>query len=114
MKRSTNAHIQAQKLLADCGLDEITDFPMDLFVAGLDAMLIEEELKHCDGKIIFGETKAVIKVNSQIQFLERKRFVAAHEIGHLIMHKGMKLPDDTEEWNTGIRSERICKRTFDA
>ena len=53
MKRSTNAHIQAQKLLSDCGLDEITDLPMDLFVAGLDAVLIEEELKHCDGKIIF-------------------------------------------------------------
>ena len=42
MKRSTNAHIQAQKLLSDCGLDEITDLPMDLFVAGLDAVLIEE------------------------------------------------------------------------
>ena len=94
MKRSTNAHIQAQKLLADCGLDEITDLPMDLFVAGLDAVLIEEELKHCDGKIIFGNSKAVIKVNSQIQFPERKRFVAAHEIGHLIMHRGMKLPED--------------------
>lgn len=94
MKRSTNAHIMAQKLLADCGLDEITDLSMDLFVAGLDAILIEEELKHCDGKIIFGDSKAVIKVNSQIQFPERKRFVAAHEIGHLIMHRGMKLPDD--------------------
>ncbi|HPH90791.1 MAG TPA: ImmA/IrrE family metallo-endopeptidase [Ferruginibacter sp.] len=110
MKRSTNAHIQAQKLLADCGLDEITDFPMDLFVAGLDAMLIEEELKHCDGKIIFGETKAVIKVNSQIQFLERKRFVAAHEIGHLIMHKGMKLPDDIfSNFNIISGMEKILK-----
>ncbi len=94
MKRSTNAYLQAQKLLDDCGFDEITDLPMNLFVAGLDAVLIEEELKYCDGKIVFGNSKAVIKVNSQIQFPERKRFVAAHEIGHLIMHKGMKLPDD--------------------
>jgi hypothetical protein len=95
MKRSTNAHLKAQKLLANCGLDEITDLSMDLFVAGIDAILIEEELKHCDGKIIFGNSKAIIKVNSQIQFQERKRFVAAHEIGHLIMHKNMQLPDDT-------------------
>lgn len=94
MKRSTNAHLHAQRLLFDCGFDEITNFPMDLFVAGLDAVLIEEELKHCDGKIIFGNNKSVIKVNSQIQFSERKRFVVAHEIGHLMMHKGMKLPDD--------------------
>jgi len=94
MRRSNNSHLKAQELLADCGLDEITDIPMDLFVAGLDAILIEEELKHCDGKIVFGNSKAVIKVNSQIQFAERKRFVVAHEIGHMILHRNMKLPDD--------------------
>jgi Zn-dependent peptidase ImmA (M78 family) len=95
MTRATNAHIQAQQLLDNCGLDEITDLEMDLFVAGIDAMLLEEELKNCDGKIIFGKNKAVIKVNSKIQFQERKRFVIAHEIGHLIMHRNMQLPDDT-------------------
>lgn len=110
MKRSTNAHIQAQKLLAKCGLDEITDLPMDLFVAGLDAILIEEELNHCDGKIIFGRSKAVIKVNSQIQFAERKRFVVAHEIGHLTMHKNMQLPDDTfQNFNIIAGMEKALK-----
>lgn len=95
MTRATNAHIQALQLLDNCGLDEITDLEMDLFVSGLDAMLIEEELTNCDGKIIFGNSKSVIKVNSNIQFAERKRFVTAHEIGHLIMHWNMQLPDDT-------------------
>ena len=93
--RATNGHIHAQKLLSNCGLDEITNLPMDLFVAGLDAILIEEPLANCDGKIVFGNTKAVIKVNSQIQFTERKRFVVAHEVGHLVMHKNIQLPDDT-------------------
>ncbi len=95
MTRATNAHIQAQQLLGNCGLEEITDLEMDLFVSGLDAMLIEEELTNCDGKIIFGNSKVVIKVNSSIQFQERKRFVIAHEIGHLIMHRNMQLPEDT-------------------
>jgi Zn-dependent peptidase ImmA (M78 family) len=95
VKRSTNAHIKAQQLLENCGLDEITDLPMVLFVSGLDLMLIEEPMNNCDGKIIFGNNKAVIKVNSQIQFPERKRFVIGHEIGHWIMHKNMQLPDDT-------------------
>src|SRR5712672_2902210 len=95
MKRGTNAHLKAQQLLANCGLDEVTDLSLDLFVAGLDAILIEEPLTHCDGKIIPGNTKSIIKVNSQIQWPERKRFVVAHEIGHLIMHKNMQLPDDT-------------------
>jgi Zn-dependent peptidase ImmA (M78 family) len=91
----TDAQIKAQNLLDECGFEEITFIPMDLFVAGIDALLIEEELKNCEGKIIFGESKNIIKVNSAIQFEERKRFVIAHEIGHLIMHKNMILPDDT-------------------
>lgn len=95
MKRSTNAHLKAQELLVNCGFDEITNLPMDLFVSGLDTMYIEEELKNCDGKIIFGSNKSIIKVNSQIQFPERKRFVSAHEVGHLVMHKNMQLPEDT-------------------
>jgi len=94
MTRATNAHSQAQQLLENCGLDEITDLDMDLFVSGLNAILIEEELKNCDGKIIFGKNKVIIKVNSKIQFPERKRFVIAHEIGHLILHRNMLLPDD--------------------
>jgi Zn-dependent peptidase ImmA (M78 family) len=94
MTKPTDAYIQAQQLLENCGLDEITDLEMDLFVSGLDAILIEEELTNCDGKIIFGKSKSVIKVNSNIQFAERKRFVIAHEIGHLIMHRNMQLPDD--------------------
>lgn len=95
MNLSNSGYLQAQKLLSDCGLDEITHLNMDLFVAGLNAILIEEPLANCDGKVIFGQTKAIIKVNSQIQFIERKRFVTAHEIGHLIMHPNLKLPDDT-------------------
>jgi Zn-dependent peptidase ImmA (M78 family) len=110
MKRGTKAHIQAQKLMSDCGMDEITNLPMDLFVAGLDAVLIEEALKNCDGKIIFGDHKAIIKVNSQIQFPERKRFVIGHEIGHLIMHKNMQLPDDTfASFNIIAGMERALK-----
>jgi Zn-dependent peptidase ImmA (M78 family) len=110
MKRTTNAQIEAQKLLSNCGLDEITDLPMDLFVAGLDAILIEEELDHCDGKIIFGKNKSIIKVNSKIQFQERKRFVVAHELGHLIMHKNMQLPDDTfQNFNIIAGMEKALK-----
>jgi Zn-dependent peptidase ImmA (M78 family) len=110
MKRGTNAHIQAQELLQNCGLDEITDFDMDLFVAGLGAILMEEELKNYDGKIIFGNNKAIIKVNSNIQFSERKRYVIAHEIGHLLMHKNMQLPDDTfSNFNIIEGMEKVLK-----
>ncbi len=91
----SKGQICAKNILSDCGLEDIIDTPLDLFVSGLGGIFIEEALNNCDGKIIFGNTKAIIKVNSNIQFQERKRFVTAHEIGHLIMHKGMELPEDT-------------------
>lgn len=93
--KTLNPQYQAKQLLSNLGFDEITDLPMGLFVAGLDAIFIEEELKNYDGKIIFGKSKTVIKINSLIQFVERKRFVTAHEVGHLIMHKNFELPEDT-------------------
>jgi Zn-dependent peptidase ImmA (M78 family) len=110
MTRSTSAHLHAIKLLSDCGLEEITDVEMATFAAGLDAMLIEERLDNYDGKIIFGNRKAIIKVNSGIQFIERKRFVIAHEIGHLVMHRNMQLPDDTfSNFNIIAGMESILK-----
>lgn len=90
-----NSIIQAQNLLVQIGFEEITNLEMDLFVSGLGALYVEEDIPNCDGKIIFGDKMAIIKVNSKIQFLERKRFVAAHEIGHFVMHKGIQLPEDT-------------------
>lgn len=108
--RATEGHLHAKKLLSECGFDEITNIPIDLFVAGLDATLIEEPLSNCDGKIIFGSSKAVIKVNSNIQFVERKRFVIAHEIGHLKMHKNVSLPDDTfSNFNIIAGMEKMLK-----
>lgn len=94
VKTRTDGPIHAKRILGETGFDEVTDIPFDMLVAGLGGTLIEQPLKHCDGKIVFGTTKTLIKVNSDIEFAERKRFVIAHELGHLVMHKNMDLPAD--------------------
>lgn len=76
-------------------MEDVSEIPMDLLAAGLDAILIEEPLKYCDGRITFSSNRSLIKINSNIEFPERKRFVAAHEIAHHRLHKNMKLPPDT-------------------
>ena len=91
----SKARFEAQKLLREIGMDDITEFPMDLLAAGLDAMLIEETLNYCDGRITFSPRRSLIKINSAIEWPERKRFISAHEIGHHILHKNMDLPPDT-------------------
>lgn len=94
MKQNNNPQNKAQELLDKFGLDDIIDIPMSDFVSGIDLIYMEEPLKNCDGEIIFGDKKTIIKVDSQIEFEQRKRFVAAHEIGHAVMHHNMSLSDD--------------------
>lgn len=94
MAQANNPQNEARKLLDKFGLEDIIDIPISDFVSGVDLIYLEEPLNNCDGKIIFGEKKTIVKVDSQIKFEQRKRFVAAHEVGHAIMHKNMTLPDD--------------------
>ena len=75
MKQNNNPQNKAQELLDKFGLDDIIDIPMSDFVSGIDLIYMEEPLKNCDGKIIFGDKKTIIKVDSQIEFEQRKRFV---------------------------------------
>jgi len=76
-------------------MEDIAEIPMDLLAAGLNATLIEEPLRYCDGRITFSANRSLIKINSKIEFPERKRFISAHEIGHHRLHKNMDLPPDT-------------------
>lgn len=94
MAQKINPQFEARQLLDKFGLDDIVDISISDFVSGIDLIYMEEPLNNCDGKIIFGDKKTIIKVDSQIKFEQRKRFVAAHEVGHAVMHRNMALPDD--------------------
>ena len=94
MAQKNNPQYEARNLLDKLGLDDIIDIPISDFVSGIDLIYMEEPLGNCDVKIIFGNKKTIVKVDSQIKFEQRKRFVAAHEIGHSIMHQNMTLSND--------------------
>jgi Zn-dependent peptidase ImmA (M78 family) len=79
----------AQKLLAQCGIDDPTEFPLDLIVFGRGATLIEKPLNNSEGRIVFGKDKAIITINSSIEYPGKKRFVIAHELGHFEMHRNL-------------------------
>lgn len=92
--KNCRGSIRAKKLLNDIGYDEITHLSMKLFVSGLRATLVEEELKNSDGKIVRGKSKTLIKVNSQIPYESKKRFTIAHEVGHLLMHDKIEVHNE--------------------
>ncbi|MBN2728773.1 MAG: ImmA/IrrE family metallo-endopeptidase [Bacteroidales bacterium] len=64
---------------------------MDLIVYGRGATLIEKPLSNSEGRIVFGKTKAIITVNSDISYEGKRRFVIAHELGHFELHRNLIL-----------------------
>jgi Zn-dependent peptidase ImmA (M78 family) len=86
MSKGKNA---AQKLMSECGIDDPTEFPLDLIVYGRGATLIEKPLNNSEGRIVFGKKKAIITVNSNIAYDGKRRFVIAHELGHFDMHRNL-------------------------
>lgn len=86
----------ARDLLLETGFDSLLYYPLDLFANGLGATVISKPLLNSDGRIIFGKKHTLIEINSSIEFEGKKRFTLAHEIGHLIMHKGIDIHNDNE------------------
>jgi hypothetical protein len=100
MKANKKGSLKAIELLEEIGFDDISDLSMDVFVAGLGATLIMESLKNSDGKIIRGNSKTLIKVNSEIPYEEKIRFTIAHEIGHFLLHNKLDLEVHNDNSNT--------------
>ncbi len=80
----------ALRMLDECGIDDPTSIPLELIVAGRGATLRFAELKGGDGRIVRGRSKAIITINSAIEYEGKRRFTIAHELGHLEMHQHLE------------------------
>jgi len=109
--RYTKAAACARDLLFDTGFDNLLNYPLDLFANGLGATVIFKPLLNSDGRIIFGKRNTVIEVNSNIEFEEKKSFTLAHELGHLIMHKGIELHNDDDRTLTWFNDKEKHHRS---
>lgn len=83
----TKAELIATKVLEECGLADPTSFPLSDIILGRKAFYQERPLSGKEGEIISINGKSVITVNSNIEFDAKKRYVAAHELGHYEMHR---------------------------
>lgn len=88
--------LAARNLMLECGIDDVTTISLEDLVAYKGALLVEEKMHNADGRIIHGNRRSIIKVNSEIQYPGRKRFTIAHELGHLVMHRDYPIHSDTK------------------
>lgn len=100
MRNNKKGSLKAKQLLEEIGFDDISELPLDIFVSALGATLIMEPLKNSDGKIIRGNSKTLIKINSEIPYNEKIRFTIAHEVGHFLLHDKLDLEVHSDNNNT--------------
>lgn len=92
------SEIKAKHVLHECGLDDPTEYPLERIILSRKAFYEELPLKGKEGEIVSVGNRSIITINSNILFDTKKRFAAAHELGHYEMHRNLKpIFSDTEE-----------------
>src|ERR1700678_2018169 len=107
----TPPEFAALNVLRECGLKDPTEFPLRTIILGRRAYYAEQSLTGKDGEIVTVDGRSIITVNADIPFETRKRFAAAHELGHYEMHRSLKpVFVDTEydllDWDRGGSHEQ--------
>ncbi len=81
----------ARRLMEEIGISNSpNEIPIEKIITGRGASFKLAPMDNADGRIVFGDYKAKITVNSQIDYPGKIRHVASHELGHFEMHKGIK------------------------
>jgi Zn-dependent peptidase ImmA (M78 family) len=85
------AETEATRLLAETGQAARTPVDIEAIARHLRAQVVEEKLdRSVSGMLYRDGEQVVIGVNSA-HVDRRRRFTIAHEIGHLVLHKGRPL-----------------------
>ena len=107
----------ARRILDECGIDDATEIPLKLLVAGRGATLLETPMKNADGRIVHGKHRSIIKINSNISYEGRRRFAIAHELGHFELHKDYPIHNDSKslDWfDDALKKLKTGKQEFEA
>ena len=81
---------RAEDLLKDLGVTTAGDIDIEAIAYHVGAFIKYRPLDGCEGRIVGTDDRAVITVNSRA-IPTRRRFSAAHELGHWHHHRGRSL-----------------------
>lgn len=115
----TRAAFEAEQLLEDLGLTEVPVIPEEVCEAmssGSFPIRFEEQPMTSEGfhGISMGDsTGAAILVNANISNRHRKRFTAAHEIGHVHLHIQTNLQSQFECTSKDISAGENSNNTYE-
>jgi Zn-dependent peptidase ImmA (M78 family) len=88
----------AQVILKYFGIDSVsllTSIEVKEIIQARGAFYEEINLEGQDGRIVSYQGKSIISVNKSISDIGKKRFTAAHELGHFELHQDLAVTADT-------------------
>jgi Zn-dependent peptidase ImmA (M78 family) len=81
--------LSAQRVISDLGISCVEDLYLTNEIAWeRGALVLEEKLSGAEARLLIAYPRSIITVSTAISDLNRRRFGATHEIGHLEMHRG--------------------------
>lgn len=85
---------KARDIIAKLGIQDPAEIEIELIAAHEGAPVMEKPLKGSDGRMVRLDGSAVISVRESIRFTGQKRFVIAHELGHVLLHPHVRQIDE--------------------
>jgi len=85
----TRPALAAQKVYTDLFIQNPNDLDIEGIVNLNGSFYQEKSMADADGRIIFKGNNTIITINADIAYAPKKRFVMAHELGHLLLHKNV-------------------------
>lgn len=87
---SANPANKAKEILNQYGITDLANLDLIDLAYARNAIVEESDCLNADGRTIFGDKYALIKINKNIDNIGKKRFTIAHELGHVELHKNLQ------------------------
>jgi len=94
--RYVQAVCRARDLLAELQIREPSEIFIERIAPFKKAPVRYAELVGCDGRMVRAGDQALITVRASIDRLGQRRFIIAHELGHVLLHPGIRQIDQVD------------------
>jgi Zn-dependent peptidase ImmA (M78 family) len=85
-ERQQLSRILVGRVLADLGIKDPDDIDIEAIAAHYDCFVRDGGLSGADGRVYANDKRAIIRVRKDITDIGRRRYIIAHEFGH-VRHK---------------------------
>lgn len=85
---TSTAALKARQILSAFGIDDPSQTSLEDIIIYHDGIVREIPLTNCEGRMVMKNGKSIVSLNADIEYPQKKRFVLAHELGHILLHGG--------------------------